>query len=727
MRLLFSFVVALLFALPAAGENRLAGEPSLYLRQHADNPVNWYPWGKEALERARDEGKPIFVSVGYAACHWCHVMAEESFESEAIAAQLNADFVAIKIDREQRPDLDEQFILVTSALTGSSGWPNSVFLTSEAQPFYAAGYLPPDYFSQVLTAVADAWKTDRTEVELAAFQITQRMKTVLDQRSVLGEITAADLAAAAASLITGVDEFYGGFGHAPKFPQENVLLFLLDQAGRTGRQAFLDAAESSVNAIVNGGIHDHVGGGFHRYSVEPDWSLPHFEKMLYNQALIGRVLLRSYSLTGNADHARAARRTFAYVLREMTDDQGAFFAAQDADTVTASGERVEGLSYTWTPEAFAQATDLSPDKFGIVKNGPVEGASVFRLQDSASATAAALGLDMPAFDQALDHLLLARAARLAPITDKKIILGWNAEMIATLAEASVVLDTPAYYRAAVQAAQSLLDRLDTESGLMRTWDHGQAAVPAQLTDYAALGRALIALHDYAPEGESRWLNLASDVAERMTGLFGDADGLFRLTETASGIGTFRPVEDTEVASGNAQALLFLTALDRRFGRLGGPAQALAAATALGAVENPTQRAGLLLALAQHQEGPAGPVRVSQSDAARVFARWDRQSGIVRIEIDLREGWHLNAHQPLEDYLIGLSASVGGVGLRGDAYPQPLLRKLGFSNAELALYEGNVSLSAPATEGSGPVTTTVSLQACNDEICLAPEEMRFHFW
>ena len=723
MRIILALLLILL-ASQSPAKNRLAQESSPYLQQHADNPVDWYPWGPEALEKAQAEGKMIFVSVGYASCHWCHVMEAESFENEEIAAYLNAHFVSIKIDRERRPDLDEQFILVTSALTGSSGWPNSVFLTPDAEPFFAGTYFPPDNFLQTLETIVDVWKTDNAALRTEAFTISQRLRDYMDQTAVLGEVSSADINAAATAMLANLDDFNGGFGTAPKFPRENVLLFLLDQAERTGDQALLDAVTLTLDGIIKGGIHDHVGGGFHRYSTDPEWHVPHFEKMLYNQALIGRLLLRAYSATGSIDYARAATRTFDYVLRDMQAEGGAFYAAEDADSLDADGKNVEGAFYTWTPAQITAALGNDADwviqDLNVVEQGPFEGTNVLRL------TEFPLGLDI--FDTALEKLRLARIQRPAPIKDKKVILAWNGEMITTLAEASRVLGRPDYGAAAAKAAGFLLKELWSDNGLKRIWYEGHADVDAQLVDYAALGRALVALYDYTDQDEVDWLANADLLANEMVQLFTDPDQAMRTNANTVGLGPFRPLDDNEVASGNAQALELLVALDRRLARTGEAAPRLAAALAVDAINSPEQRAAILTALEVQRGGPVGAMRVSNGGAVRVFATTDPEGGHVILKVQLREGWHINAHEPLEDYLVGMELAVSDMPVGAEVYPQAEIKELGFSETPLSLYEQAFVLTAPlGVEDTGPVRTRLTLQACNDEVCLPPDDMVFWIW
>jgi len=723
----------------ANAENRLADAASPYLRQHADNPVDWYPWGEEALARAREEGKPIYVSVGYSACHWCHVMEEESFSDQEVADLLNAHFIAIKIDREERPDLDEKFILVTSMLNGSAGWPNGVFLTPEGDPFFGSGYMPKAEFLDLLAGIAGLWREDPEGLRARGFSISMKLREYLAPPADAKELSQPEILDLARALLEDLDPFNGGFGTAPKFPREPVLLLLLDQAERSGDPELLEAAQASLDGMIRGGIHDHVSGGFHRYATDPEWHIPHFEKMLYNQALIARALLRSYALSGSAAHARAARRTLDFALREMQAPGGGFYAALDADSSLPDGRKEEGAFYTWTPEEIRAA--LPPDMaesaislFNMGENGPLAGRSVLRLPALPEEAAGEAGLSLEQYDSMLEMLRAARETRPRPFRDEKIVLAWNGEMIATLAEAGWLLDRPDYTEAAAKAARFILARMWPESGLRRIWIEGAASTEAQLADYAAFGNALIALHAFAPadQGNDEWLPHAERLADEMIRRFADDPDRplsqpLRMRHKPSALGPFRPIDDTEIPSGNALALSFLAALDRLSGKAPPRAQPLALALGGAASRDPMERAGLLKAIAAVNGGETGPVRFSPGGAVRVMAAPGKPLGL-----DIRPGWHVNAHRPLDSDLIATTVSIDGKPLAADVYPRPLLRRLGFSPDPLALYEGRLSIPLPdgksmeADPGQSH-EIAVTIQACNDRICLPPEDIIFRRW
>jgi len=554
-------IALLLLASPGFAQDRaanhLAGQTSPYLQQHLYNAVDWYPWGDVALAKARAEGKPIFLSIGYASCHWCHVMEEESFENDEIGAFLNQHFIAIKIDREERPDLDEQFMLVTQTITGGGGWPNSLFLTSEAQPFYGGTYFPPDVFLSVLDQLNTLWREDRAGIEENAQALSDVVREYLGRKAAAQPLTAELAGQVAQQMLVNMDDFNGGFGVAPKFPQEASLLFLLDQAERGADAELLEAVQAAATGMVNGGLHDQAGGGFHRYAVDNAWAVPHFEKMLYSQALIGRVLLRLDEMQPTPRYARAARRIFDYVLRDMMAHSGGFYAAEDADSMTPDDKREEGVFYVWTPAQIRAETgdeaEYLIEALSVEEDGNFEGASTLQLHGE--------NLDLARLDAGLERLRQGRLGRAHPRRDEKILMGWNAEMIVTLVQAARVYDRPDYLSAARASARFILLRMRNGEGYYRVNTAGISSVAAQLPDYAGFGRALVALNDADPGGV--WLREAERIGRYMVEHFQQDDGLFRMNVQAQGLGAYIQLDDGEVPSGSAQAQLLLSALARR--------------------------------------------------------------------------------------------------------------------------------------------------------------------
>jgi len=699
--------------------NHLLGQDSPYLQQHLYNEVDWYPWGDEALAKARTEGKPVFLSIGYSSCHWCHVMEEESFESAVIGAFLNEHYVSIKIDREQRPDLDEQFMLVTQSLTGSGGWPNSVFLTSNADPFYAGTYFPPDTFLSVLRQINDAWQADSAGLSANAKEFSTLIRDYMNSSAAAKDLTPEAVRAAANSILTDIDEFNGGLGVSPKFPRESTFLFLLDQAERDGDVEMLGAVLGALDGMLMGGIHDHVGGGFHRYSTDPEWHVPHFEKMLYNQALIGRLLVRAWDITGEVRYRRAAERTFDYVLREMRDPAGGFYSAQDADSLDENGKLEEGVFYAWNPAevraVLGADADYVIDTFNITEVGNFEGSNSIHLTAEA---------DFALLDPLLDKMRAARLQRPVPFTDRKVVVSWNAMMIETLAEAGYVFERPDYYEAAAQAASFILSDMVNGDDLLRVSLDGSASIDGQLADYAGMGLALLALHDYGSGAD--WLTDADRMAVEVSRRFTEQDGPYRMTETVEGLGAFYPVDDSEIPAGNALALNLLVGLGNRMEAPLYTQQALVLAAALSAnaLAAPEVRGYTLIGSQALTLGATGNVRSVASGAVRVAADIDRAARTVTVRIKVKDGWHVNAHKPLEDYFIPTELTIGGVAV--GVYPEPLVKALTFNDELLALYEGELELAGVIPD-SVPATAVLTVQACSDEICLQPREVRFTLW
>ena len=722
MKFIPMILVALTLGTAASAQeaNHLLGQDSPYLQQHLYNEVDWYPWGEEALAKARAEGKPIFLSVGYSACHWCHVMREESFENEEIGAFLNEYYVSIKIDREERPDLDEQFMLVTQSLTGSGGWPNSVFLTSNADPFYAGTYFPPDTFLNILRQINDEWQADRATLSADAAEFSEVIRGYMNSSAAAKDLTPEAVRAAANGILTEIDEFNGGLGVAPKFPRESAFLFLLDQAQRDGDTEMLAAVLGALDGMLMGGIQDHVGGGFHRYSVDPEWHVPHFEKMLYNQALIGRLLVRAWDITGEARYRRAAERTFDYVLREMRDPAGGFYSAQDADSLDADGQSEEGVFYVWTPSqvraVLGADAEYIIEVFNIVDDGNFEGANSIHLTDD---------VDFSRLDPLLDKMRAARLQRPVPLTDRKIVVAWNAVMIETLAEAGYVFDRPDYYEAAAQAATFILSNMMVGDDLLRVSIDGNVSIDGQLADYAGFGLALLALQDYGSSMD--WLTDAERMAAQMA-RFIEQGRPYRMTETVDGLGPYYPIDDSEIPSGNALALNLLVSLGNRMEAPLYTQQALilAAALSANALAAPEVRGYTLIGSQALNLGGTGNVRSVSSGAVRVAANIDPAAGTITVRIKVKDGWHVNAHEPLEDYFIPTDLAVAGVPIAAGDYPEPLLKALTFNDELLSLYEGELELVGVIPDAV-PAVAVLTIQACSNEICLQPEEVRFTLW
>jgi uncharacterized protein YyaL (SSP411 family) len=528
--------------------NRLARETSPYLRQHAHNPVDWYPWGEEALARARAEDRPIFLSIGYSACHWCHVMERESFENDAIATLMNERFVNIKVDREERPDLDEIYMAATQLLTGQGGWPNSVFLTPDLKPFYAGTYFPPDArfgrpgFAEVLNGVADAWQQKRDEVTKVSGEVTGQIRAMSEMKAGTAAAGPNLLSRAFGDLAGRFDPLHGGFGGAPKFPHSMDVAFLLRYHRRSGNTEALRMAVVSLDRMARGGINDQIGGGFHRYSVDARWLVPHFEKMLYDNALLARAYLEAAQATaplppshalpeGGAVVAAAfrdvARSTLDWTLREMLTSEGGFCSSLDADS-----EGEEGRFYAWTPAAIEAAVGRGEAgfvsaAFGVTATGNFEhGASVLHLPEPIADVARAQRTDESEVRLRLAgaraRLLQAREKRVRPGRDDKVLADWNGLMISALAFGARVLDDNGYRDAARGAARMVLDRMRRDGRLLHAYLGGEARHRAYLTDYAAMIAGLVDL--YEATFEPVWVAEARALADQAIDLFRDPEG-----------------------------------------------------------------------------------------------------------------------------------------------------------------------------------------------------------
>ena len=552
--------------------NHLVNSTSPYLLQHSENPVDWYPWGDEALARAREEDKPIFLSIGYAACHWCHVMAHESFEDPATAAFMNANFINIKVDREERPDLDNIYMQATTAMTGSGGWPMSVFLTPDLQPFYTGTYFPPverynmPSFRGLLEGLARAWREQREEITRVGAQVAGHLQNATITGKSEGGFTREHLDAIAHAILEAYDWGYGGWGAAPKFPQPMTVEFLLGRAASgAAKPNELEAALHALRAMARGGMYDVVGGGFARYSTDNFWRVPHFEKMLYDNAQLARAYLHAWQLTGDPFFRRIVEETLTFVSRELAHPGGGFYSSLDADS-----EGEEGKFYSWTLEEIRSLLGDEAQFFiaayGISPRGNWEGKTVLQraLDDATLASRFSMTPDQVPARLASSHarLLAERAGRVRPGTDDKILTAWNGLMLVTLAEAARAFDQPEYQEAASHNAEFLLSSLRRPGGLSRSWRHGRATSEVFLEDYASLILGLLEL--YQTDFEPRWYAGASSLAEEMIEHFRNEQGGFYDTPSSASKLLLRPrdLQDNATPSGNAlacEALLKLAA------------------------------------------------------------------------------------------------------------------------------------------------------------------------
>ncbi|MDZ7759183.1 MAG: thioredoxin domain-containing protein [Desulfovermiculus sp.] len=560
--------------------NRLIDEKSPYLLQHAYNPVDWHPWSEETFSLARDKDLPVFVSIGYATCHWCHVMERESFEDQEVAQALNHSFISIKVDREERPDIDQIYMTACQMISGRGGWPLTVIMTPDKRPFFAATYIPKQgRFGQaglldLLAEISRLWQHDREKISNSARQVTDNLQR-LNQALPAVTLDESTLDAAFKSLEQRYDPEYGGFGQAPKFPAPHNLLFLLRFWQRSGNHEALNMVDTTLKAMRRGGIFDHLGFGFHRYSTDRYWLVPHFEKMLYDQAMLIMALTETYELTQDPFYPQVIEETVSYVLQDMTDASGAFYSAEDADS-----EGEEGKFYVWTEKEIDKL--LSPEEarlakkvFGLTPDGNFKdeaskrrtGANILHLSQPLDQTAQSLGVSQEDLSSQLEimrsKLLAARNRRIRPLLDDKVLTDWNGLMISALAQAGRVLENEEYTRVAKRATQFILEHMYRDGRLLHRYREGQAAIPGMLDDYSFFIQGLIELH--AVNDKREYLDIALGLTHECLNHFWDQDhGGFYLTPDDGEELLTRPKEITDgaIPSGNSVFLSNLLRLAR---------------------------------------------------------------------------------------------------------------------------------------------------------------------
>ncbi|MGI6162188.1 MAG: thioredoxin domain-containing protein [Christensenellales bacterium] len=548
--------------------NLLSKEKSPYLLQHAENPVNWFPWGEEAFEKAKAEDKPVFLSIGYSTCHWCHVMAHESFEDDEVAEVLNRDYISIKVDREERPDVDTVYMQVCQALTGSGGWPLTVIMTPQQKPFWAGTYLPKTTvygrlgLIELLDIIKQKWDTQRQTVLTASEQLTSLLETQDTAKGDQAQINKSLLHKAVAGFKNNYDDTWGGFGGAPKFPTPHNLLFLLRYSVFENYTPVRIIAEHTLTQMFRGGIFDHIGGGFSRYSTDEKWLVPHFEKMLYDNALLALAYLETYHITRDRFYANVAERTLDYVLRELTDAKGGFYCAQDADS-----DGVEGKYYVFTRQEIYKVLgekqgQLLCDWFGVSDKGNFEGKSILNLLHNAE-----YEKNPPQFQALIDKLYAYRTSRTSLHKDDKVLTSWNTLMIAAMAKAGLLLLKPEYLEAAKNAQRFIQQNMtDSNGNLMLRWREGEASYDGQLDDYAFYAFSLLEL--YNATCDIAYLKQAIDISKRMLDYFwdNDAGGFFFYSKHGEQL-ISRPKEvyDGAIPSGNSVAGVVLEKLSKLTG------------------------------------------------------------------------------------------------------------------------------------------------------------------
>jgi uncharacterized protein YyaL (SSP411 family) len=741
-----------------AHTNRLAGESSPYLLLHQHNPVDWYPWGPESLEKARREEKPIFLSVGYSTCYWCHVMERESFSDPDVAERMNRDFVNIKVDREERPDVDELYMVATQILTGQGGWPNSVFLTPDLKPYYAGTYFPPaerygrPSFRTVLEGLADAWKNRRTEVEMQAEEMANAMRHHLQDRA---EPAAAppspDVAARSLdSLTRRFDRQWGGFGGAPKFPTPSNLYLALEMAADHPEAG--EMLSATLDQMARGGIYDQLGGGFHRYATDAEWKVPHFEKMLYDNGFLLELYAREHARTGDPQAARIVRETAAWLAREMTSPEGAFWSAIDAET-----HGHEGAFYVWTRDELFEALgredaaflapilgfDVAPffegDRYVLHLPERIEQAAARRKTDPAELQREVQELEA--------KLLEARSRRERPLTDDKILADWNGTVICGLAVAGEALGDDSLVERAAAAARFVTERMRTPDGvLLHAWRQGHGRIAAYLEDYVFLVRGLLALHRVRKD--EGWLRAAERLTEeqirRLRDSQGGQGGFFGAAESPDLLFRSKDVFDGAMPAANAVAILNLLELAERTGASAWKTEARAALQAFAPMVQTYPDGARMMAMAAR--------RYHRMDVEAVdsHAAWERTAeasgvdklthaaeGLVKVRLDEMEaaedgwqrfrmtlevapGWHIQANPASEEFLVPTEVvAEGGAEVRGLSYPEGEEMPAGFAGGRpLAVFAGRVEVTG---EVRGQGRLVVRFQPCDDNRCLPPIE------
>ena len=722
--------------------NRLVHETSPYLLLHAHNPVDWYPWGDEAIELAKKENKLIFLSVGYATCYWCHVMERKVFSNPEIAEMMNENFINIKIDREERPDLDEIYMTATQLLIQRGGWPNSVFLTPDLKPFYAGTYFPPTDmpnrpgFPTILDAVHEAWVTREAEVIESATQIsntiemaTSRGFTALNARALDRSLTTSALD----YLRAAYSNAYGGFGTAPKFPSPANLEFLISEYERnsglqtppTGNEALLKKVTRTLDMMAYGGMYDQIGGGFHRYSVDAKWLIPHFEKMLYDNAQLAKVYLQAYQLTQAPRYRRIAEEIFGFIFREMTAPEGGFYSALDAET-----DAEEGKYYVWTQDEIRKvlgkkAAESFNDIYGVDKGPNFEGKSVLYVPEGSEAEGSVKDLAT-----AREKLLNARTEREYPLLDTKIIVNWNGLMIDALAYGYHVLGEARYLAAASQAAEFIFNTMRKPDGeLWHTYTAGVVKQDAYLDDYAFFVRGLLTL--YQATDEERWLDSAKTLTDRMLQQFwDDKNGGFFYTKADAKhliVRTKKPY-DSAIPSGNAVAVKNLLALGADYRHY---AEKTLRTFAESMAQSPSSFMYMHFALNDYLTSAEDLEPSSDAVVAATAKVKGKSDEVFNVELQLKiaAGWHINANPAGQDYLIPTTVELDAnapVEIVDIAYPKGRSMRFEFSDELLNVYEENLTIPLRLKQKpdvqrkkNAPITLKLTYQPCNDTECLFP--------
>ncbi|NVK40266.1 MAG: thioredoxin domain-containing protein [Oceanospirillaceae bacterium] len=715
--------------------NRLIVEDSPYLLQHAHNPVDWYPWGETAFATARERNRPVFLSIGYATCHWCHVMEDECFDDLEVADALNDAFISIKVDREQRPDLDDYYMTALQLTGGQGGWPMSSFLTPDGKPFFGATYLPKATFLNLLDQVRRHWDAQPDALCNSGEKVHQAVQALNPKAGAQGRVDDAIFDTFVQSLLAMEDSRHGGSGQAPKFPHEPQLLLLLDEVQRAGTRAQMHPAwpflRRVLDAMLRGGIYDQLAGGFHRYATDSAWRVPHFEKMLYNQAQLALVYLRAWLICGDPEYRRILRETLDYLLAEMCSPAGGFYAATDADS-----EGEEGRCFSWSYDELAVL--LAPDDlafvealYGVTAAGNFDGRNILHLPqalaDQVPGLAGSYRELLTRLDAVRQTLLKARRQRPQPLRDDKEITEWNGMTIIALAEAGRLLAEPRYAEAAGDCALAIWRRAGKPGQLYRNCIHGRPSVAATLADYGYYLQALLALYDCS--SEPVWLERAQLLYRELCDHFGDEDGggFFNAVRGADepDLGRSKQAMDMTCASGNSATLMAMVLLQQRTGsrQLSQQIRRLEAcfADAIGA--QPLAYPSMLAALRRHRFGLPATLQYGAGGRIRVEARRGHD-GLLSVRLQICDSWHIGSHRADANALVAttLRSLDQFRPLDRIEYPAPLRRVLVKGQPPLAVYEGEVAINAHWPDGDTAMLA-LDFQACSERECLTPETLQ----
>ncbi len=770
--------------------NRLTDSASLYLQQHAKNPVDWHPWGPEAIARAKKENKPIFLSIGYSTCYWCHVMEREIFENEEIAEIMNENFINIKVDREERPDIDDIYMMARNIITREGGWPNNLFLTTDLKPFYGGGTFAIDSrygkpgFAEILDMMKQSWDLKKKDIEEAADGITKRVQYFMTVATSGSKKVGEEIIGILAKHLTAVhDPISGGFFQAPKFPQESYLLFLLDYYRVTSDRKILNIITTTLDKMAAGGIYDHVGGGFHRYSVDREWHVPHFEKMLYNQAMLAQVYTEAFEITNNPYYEYVARSTLDFVTREMTGNRGQFFSAIDAET-----DAVEGEYYVWDKDFLKElltegAYNFLMENFSLADLPHFQGhkhpdGQVLHANRPIDQMAAEKGQTYDDFqnqlDKVLNKLLLVRDERHRPLLDDKVIASWNGMMITAFARAGMVFDDVGYTHMAERAASFMLQNMvDDDDNLYRIWRNGTHSVEGFLEDYVFLVQGMLALA--RTTGNKEWIGKAITTINKADDLFHDIEksgtikgGFFFSPNAEDLIVKIKTADDSAIPSANGVMINILADMDELTKgtewehevwkqRARDTLQAFSAQI-INSPERYVSSIHGLLKLANKEkvkQGRAGQQveprgetvaikrveglenkTVSSSNYVKVTVNWDKKKArpgeetILNVNMKIARDWHINTNPTQLSFMIPTSVDVRGseVDVISVEYPRATESIMLNTGDTLGVYsdEVNIPVTIALKKWIKPgefiiLSVLVSFQVCSSGVCLRPSE------